>query len=196
MLRNTTTNHAMSHLMTTKGLVGVLCQSRLNLNLDNEGLRKWLDKALTRISELLPQNTDLPPNITLTLSAARTDSLTAPETLPNPQTVPLPTLRQSKPTTEPLQILHDFMSAQDPAWVLTRRGWPDYFAYHPDSGSVAAIIIDKHRGRSLRKHQQVILQALSNYGVPVYHFDPVKRLLHRFNLSKPQIDPPRKETTT
>ncbi len=65
--------------------------------------------------------------------------------------------------------LWDQLTADD--WLLVRKGWPDFAAFHPD-GRVIFIEVKPTRGRRLKTDQLFILRALAKRGFDFYRWSP------------------------
>ena len=142
---------------------------RTHVELDNKALLAWLKQSLDHVVRLMGEG-EGDPNIELTLEAKRVFAEERPIISQRPEFKRIRRLKTKRPRAKELQKLYDTLRVD--GWEVTAKGWPDMFAYHPPTGSVACIMVDNHRGRRLRTHQHVILQALTNYGIPVYVFDP------------------------
>ena len=63
--------------------------------------------------------------------------------------------------------------SQRVGWQLTKRGWPDYFCWHVDSGRIVLVEVIAHRGRRLKRKQRLVMLALAQrYKVPCYQWSP------------------------
>ena len=56
-------------------------------------------------------------------------------------------------------------------WAPTKRGWPDFFCIHED-GRICLVEVKPYGHHSLKREQEIILNALSKYGIDCYRWDP------------------------
>lgn len=63
-----------------------------------------------------------------------------------------------------------FEEAQREGWIITKRGWPDFFCML--NGKVALIEVKPYADRELKREQYVVMRALAGYGVPCFRWSP------------------------
>ena len=54
---------------------------------------------------------------------------------------------------------------------FSKRGWPDFFVWHPDGG-LAVVEVKKKGTHKLKKEQQHILEFLASCGIACYRWAP------------------------
>ena len=52
-------------------------------------------------------------------------------------------------------------------WEVTKRGWPDFFCWHPD-GKFAMVEVKDTAKHPLKKEQKRTMEYLSQRGIPCY----------------------------
>lgn len=72
---------------------------------------------------------------------------------------------QKRPGNKSEAAFFDFAESQD--WVITKKGWPDFFCFKPD-GSVLLVEIKGARSRHLKAWQWKVMEALSKAGIACY----------------------------
>lgn len=77
-------------------------------------------------------------------------------------------VRSRKPTNNAEGICYDEMTAD--GWTLTKRGWPDYFAFR--DGEIVAVEVKKGITQNLKREQHKVIQALTAHGMKCYVFTP------------------------
>ena len=77
-------------------------------------------------------------------------------------------VRSRKPANEAEGICYDVLA--DDGWTLTKRGWPDYFAFKGDE--VIVVEVKKGMGQNLKREQHKTLQAMIAHGFKGYVFTP------------------------
>lgn len=54
---------------------------------------------------------------------------------------------------------------------FSKRGWPDFFVWHPDGG-LAVVEVKRKGTHKLKKPQQHIMEFLASCGIACYRWDP------------------------
>lgn len=62
-----------------------------------------------------------------------------------------------------------FKTATEAGWVVTKRGWPDFFCFRGEE--LALVEVKPPRGK-LKREQEIVLRSLSSFGVPCYRWSP------------------------
>lgn len=75
-----------------------------------------------------------------------------------------------RPKNKPEGLFHDWAIQQ--GYLITKRGWPDFFIAIKNSGQIALIEVKPHNGRCLSRHQSVVMLALAAFGVPCFRWSP------------------------
>ena len=57
-------------------------------------------------------------------------------------------------------------------WILSKKGWPDFFAIHPGKNRLALIEVKPRRGRQLKRQQRAVMQVFSLFNVPCFLWTP------------------------
>lgn len=68
-----------------------------------------------------------------------------------------------------------FDAAVAAGWSVTKRGMPDFFIARDDEVALVEVkppAEGRRTGAQLRAYQQIVLNALSGYGVPCYVWSP------------------------
>ena len=163
----------------------VQAKERLNIALTSDGLQHWLSMIVRKVANMIPSDEHRMPNMELTISCTPIESTDRPERADDLKPELTAVKMATRPAKGPLKEAFDHMHKL--GWQVSNRGWPEFFAYHPESKSVACIKVEKRKNRRLRKHQRLVLRALAAYGVPCYLFDPSEKLFVRLHIRSPQI---------
>lgn len=67
------------------------------------------------------------------------------------------------------QKFYDYATSKK--WIVTKRGWPDFFCYEPETGKIVLVEVKRKRGHRLKREQVVLLKLLSEY-LPCYRWTP------------------------
>jgi hypothetical protein len=71
--------------------------------------------------------------------------------------------------------------AREAGWLVTKRGWPDFFCWGP-AGEIIAVEVKRYSVEPFRMNQGSLLQILADHGIPAYRWDPFRG----FQRIKPQ----------
>src|SRR5579885_2434779 len=66
--------------------------------------------------------------------------------------------------------------AEAKGWTVTKRGWPDFFCEHPETGRVMCVEV-KPAGVPLKREQQILMERLAALGVDCYRWSPDEGLV-------------------
>ncbi len=58
-----------------------------------------------------------------------------------------------------------------------KRGWPDFFCRHPETGEVIFVEVKPHAGEYLKVEQYVVMSFLVSKGIKCYRWNPVTKVL-------------------
>ena len=62
--------------------------------------------------------------------------------------------------------------AKNNGYEVSKRGWPDFFVVDTKTGKIACVEVKPRKGNFLKESQSVVMNALAEYGVPCYLWNP------------------------
>jgi hypothetical protein len=57
-------------------------------------------------------------------------------------------------------------------WLVTKRGWPDFFAWNEETGEIAFIEVKQKRTHNLKISQRHIMEIMASRGIQCWLFTP------------------------
>jgi hypothetical protein len=107
-------------------------------------------------------------------------------TVPISHLPPLQTMTSSRcPKNKAESIVHKSLTSK--GWLVSKRGWPDFFAINPKTGHLAVIEVKPSRGRQLKKHQRIVMHILAAFNIPCFLWNPDSGF-SRVGLNTPATD--------